>query len=247
MDRRPARCSPCTAATDYTKHFVDNATRRDYQAGSTFKAIALAAALDSNARTQSGQTIGPRTVYDGTSGRKVRGGTGTPYAAPNEGGKDYGQITLQQATDWSVNSVFTQLAQDTGLEKVRDTGVALGLPAGTPSLGAQPSLPLGVATPSVLDMAGVYATLDNGGRQITPWLVQSLEHEGRPVALPAPQVNQAVSEQTANRVTAMLRGVVDDPGGTGFRAQALGRPAAGKTGTTDDQKSVWFVGYTRSW
>ncbi|GHH70611.1 penicillin-binding protein [Kitasatospora indigofera] len=230
--------------TDYTKHFVDNATRRDYQAGSTFKAIALAAALDSNARTQSGQTIGPRTVYDGTSGRKVRGGTGTPYAAPNEGGKDYGQITLQQATDWSVNSVFTQLAQDTGLEKVRDTGVALGLPAGTPSLGAQPSLPLGVATPSVLDMAGVYATLDNGGRQITPWLVQSLEHEGRPVALPAPQVNQAVSEQTANRVTAMLRGVVDDPGGTGFRAQALGRPAAGKTGTTDDQKSVWFVGYT---
>ncbi|MFC9326353.1 transglycosylase domain-containing protein [Kitasatospora sp. NPDC057015] len=230
--------------SDYTEHFVDNSARRDYQAGSTFKAIALAAALESDARTQSGQTIGPRTVYDGTSGRKVRGGTGTPYAPPNEGGKDYGQVTLQQATDWSVNSVFAQLAQDTGLDRVRDTAVALGLPAGTPGLAAQPSLPLGVATPSVLDMAGVYATLDNGGRRITPWLVTSVEHEGQPVALPAPQVTQAVGEQTANRVTAMLRGVVDDPGGTGFRAQALGRPAAGKTGTTDDQKSVWFVGYT---
>ncbi len=230
--------------TDYTKHFVDNSARRDYQAGSTFKAITLAAALESRATTQSGQTVGPRTVYDGTSGRKVRGGTGTPYAAPNEGGRNYGQVTLQQATDWSVNSVFTQLAQDTGLAKVRDTAVALGLPADTPELAAQPSVPLGVATPSVLDMAGVYATLDNGGRQITPWLVQSVEFEGQQSAIPAPQVRQAISEDTANRVTAMLRGVVDDPGGTGYRAQALDRPVAGKTGTTDDQKSVWFVGYT---
>ncbi|WP_371481375.1 transglycosylase domain-containing protein [Kitasatospora sp. NBC_00315] len=230
--------------TDYTEHFVDNSARRDYQAGSTFKAIALAAALDSNAKTQSGQSVGPRTVYDGTSGRKVRGATGTPYAPPNEGGKDYGQVTLQQATDWSVNSVFAQLAQDTGLAKVRDTAVALGLPADTPGLAAQPSLPLGVATPSVLDMAGVYATLDNGGRQITPWLVQSVDFEGQQTALPAPQVEQVISERTANRVTAMLQGVVDDPGGTGYRAQALNRPVAGKTGTTDDQKSVWFVGYT---
>ncbi|MFD0347585.1 penicillin-binding transpeptidase domain-containing protein [Kitasatospora aburaviensis] len=117
---------------DYTKHYIDNATRRDYQAGSTFKAIALAAALENNAKTQSGQTITPRTVYDGTSGRKVRGGKGTAYAPPNEGDKNYGQITLQQATDWSVNSAFAQLAQDTGLQKVRDTAVALGLPGNTP-------------------------------------------------------------------------------------------------------------------
>ncbi|MFC8454469.1 transglycosylase domain-containing protein [Kitasatospora sp. NPDC057223] len=230
--------------SDYTKHYVDNSARRDYQAGSTFKAITLAAALDSRAKTQSGQTIGPRTVYDGTSGRKVRGATGTPYAAPNEGGKDYGQVTLQQATDWSVNSVFTQLAQDTGLEKVRDAAVRLGLPSDTPGLAALPSVPLGVATPSVLDMAGVYATLDNGGRQITPWLVQSVEAEGEHVPIAGPAVTQAVSTGTANRVTSMLQGVVDDPGGTGYRAQALDRPVAGKTGTTDDHKSVWFVGYT---
>ncbi|GAA2799785.1 transglycosylase domain-containing protein [Kitasatospora sp. CM 4170] len=229
---------------DYTKHYIDNATRRDYQAGSTFKAIALAAALENNAKTQSGQTITPRTVYDGTSGRKVRGGKGTAYAPPNEGDKNYGQITLQQATDWSVNSAFAQLAQDTGLQKVRDTAVALGLPGNTPGLDPLPSIPLGTATPSVLDLAGVYATLDNGGKQITPWLVQSVDREGEALQLPAHKATQAIGEDTARRVTAMLEGVVSDPGGTGWRAKALGRPVAGKTGTTDDQKSVWFVGYT---
>ncbi|MFD5466697.1 transglycosylase domain-containing protein [Kitasatospora sp. NPDC127059] len=229
---------------DYVKHYVDNATRRDYQAGSTFKAIALAAAFENNAKTQDGRTITPRTVYDGTSGRKVRGGKGTPYAPPNEGDKSYGQITLQQAIDWSVNSAFAQLAQDTGLQKVKDTGIALGLPGSTPGLDPVPSIPLGAATPSVLDMAGVYATLDNGGKQITPWLVQSVDQAGEAVQLPAHKTTQAISTDTANRVTSMLQGVVSDPGGTGFRAQALGRPVAGKTGTTDDQKSVWFVGYT---
>ncbi|MFJ9951168.1 transglycosylase domain-containing protein [Kitasatospora sp. NPDC091207] len=229
---------------DYTKHYVDNATRRDYQAGSTFKAIALAAALENDAKTQSGQTVTPRTVYDGTSGRKVRGGKGTPYAPPNEGDKSYGQISLQQATDWSVNSAFAQLAQDTGLQKVRDTAIALGLPGNTPGLDPLPSIPLGTATPSVLDMAGVYATLDNGGKQITPWLVQSVDREGEALQLPAHKTTQAVSEETARQVTSMLQGVVSDPGGTGWRAKSLGRPVAGKTGTTDDQKSVWFVGYT---
>ncbi|MFF2081153.1 transglycosylase domain-containing protein [Kitasatospora sp. NPDC058162] len=229
---------------DYVKHYVDNATRRDYQAGSTFKAIALAAAFENNAKTQDGRTVTPRTVYDGTSGRKVRGGKGTPYAPPNEGDVSYGQITLQQAIDKSVNSVFAQLAQDTGLQKVKDTGVALGLPANTPGLDPVPSIPLGAATPSVLDMAGVYATLDNGGKQTTPWLVQSVDRAGEAVQLPAHKTTQAISSDTANQVTSMLQGVVSDPGGTGFRAKALGRPVAGKTGTTDDQKSVWFVGYT---
>ncbi|MFJ8044828.1 transglycosylase domain-containing protein [Kitasatospora sp. NPDC096147] len=229
---------------DATKHWVDNATRQDYQAGSTFKAIALAAALESGATTQSGRTITPDTVYDGTSRRPVVGGKGTPYAPPNEGDRSYGQITLQQATDWSVNSAFAQLAQDTGLAKVRDTAIALGLPSGTPGLTADASVPLGVATPSVLDMAGVYATLDNGGRQITPWLVQSLERGGEGIGLPEHKTTQAVSERTAQRVTTMLQGVVSNPGGTGYRAKELGRPTAGKTGTTDGHRSVWFAGYT---
>ncbi|MFD0347586.1 penicillin-binding transpeptidase domain-containing protein [Kitasatospora aburaviensis] len=82
---------------------------------------------------------------------------------------------------------------------------------------------------------------------MTPWLVQSVDREGEALQLPAHKATQAIGEDTARRVTAMLEGVVSDPGGTGWRAKALGRPVAGKTGTTDDQKSVWFVGYTPSW
>ncbi|WP_371497220.1 transglycosylase domain-containing protein [Kitasatospora sp. NBC_00374] len=229
---------------DATKHWINNATRQDYQVGSTFKPIALAAALDSGARTQSGQRITADTVYDGANRRPVQGGQGVPFAPKNEGERGYGPITLQQATDWSVNSVYAQLAQDAGLETVRSTAVALGLPADTPGLKAQGAIPLGVASPSALEMAGVYATLDNDGQQITPWLVGSLEHGGEQMALPEHKVTQAVGKQTARTVTSILQGVVSDSGGTGYRAQELGRPAAGKTGTTDDAKSVYFVGYT---
>ncbi|MFF7636649.1 transglycosylase domain-containing protein [Kitasatospora sp. NPDC008050] len=230
---------------DYTQHFINNATRRDYQAGSTFKPIALAAALENGAKTQDGRTVTPDTVYDGANRRPVRGGSAKPpYAPPNEGEAEYGQITLRQATDWSVNTAFAQLAQDTGLEKVKQSAIALGLPADTNELNVVPSLPLGVSMPSVLDMAGVYATLDNDGQQQAPYLVQSLQLDGADVPLPPRQSSRAVSEQTARQVTDMLRGVVADQGGTGWRAKELGRPAAGKTGTTDGNRSAWFVGYT---
>ncbi|MCX4748825.1 transglycosylase domain-containing protein [Kitasatospora sp. NBC_01287] len=230
---------------DYTAHFVNNATRRDYQAGSTFKPIALAAALESGAKTQDGRAITPDTVYDGANRRPVQGGTANPpYAPPNEGEREYGRITLRQATDWSVNTAFAQLAQDTGLEKVKQSAIALGLPADTNELDPVPSLPLGVSMPSVLDLAGVYATLDNDGQRISPWLVQAVQLDGAKVPLPPRQSGQGVSPQTARQVTDMLRGVVADQGGTGWRAQDLGRPAAGKTGTTDGNRSAWFVGYT---
>lgn len=230
---------------DYTSHFVNNATRRDYQAGSTFKPIALASAFDTGAKTQDGRSITPDTVYDGANRRPVRGGSAKPpYAPPNEGEQQYGQITLRQATDWSVNSAFAQLAQDTGLQQVKQTAIALGLPADTKELDAVPSIPLGVSMPSVLDMAGVYATLDDGGQHTTPWLVQSLRLDGTDIALPPHQSGRAVSRQTARQVTDMLQGVVSDQGGTGWRAASLGRPAAGKTGTTDGNRSAWFAGYT---
>ncbi|MGF1430136.1 transglycosylase domain-containing protein [Kitasatospora sp. LaBMicrA B282] len=245
VDPRTGAVLAMYGGSDYTAHFVNNATRRDYQAGSTFKPIALAAALDGGARTQDGRPITPDTVYDGGNRRPVQGGSArTPYAPPNEGEREFGRITLRQATDWSVNTAFAQLAQDAGLDRVRQTAVALGLPADTNELDPVPSISLGVSMPSVLDMAGVYATLDNDGQRITPWLVQQVQLDGDEVPLPAHQSGRAVSPQTARQVTDMLQGVVSDPGGTGWRAQDLGRPVAGKTGTTDQNRSAWFVGYT---
>ena len=230
---------------DYATQEYNDATRTDIQVGSTFKAFDLAAALQNHASTQDGVPITPSTLYDGTSGRPVQGlPKGQSYAPPNEDDVDYGDISLSYAMMKSVNSVYAQEAADAGLGNVRNAAIAAGLPADTPSMNAgDPSIALGVATPDAIQMAGAYATFDNHGQQITPWSVQALSHDGTPRTLPGHQARTAFSRDTADTVTSVLQGVVS-PSGTGYLAQGLDRPAAGKTGTTDSNNSAWFIGYT---
>ena len=227
---------------DYTKQYVNNATRRDYQVGSTFKPIVFAAAVQHAARTQDGRPITPNAYYDGSDRRPVQGWSGPAYAPENEDGGSYGHISVREATDRSVNSVYAQMAVDVGPAKVRRTAVALGLPQTTPDLTASPSIALGPATASVLDMAEAYATLANHGEHGTYTLVTSISKDGQELELPAAPRRRAVAREAADTTTAMLRGVVE--GGTGTAALAAGRPAAGKTGTAEDDKAAWFAGYT---
>ncbi|MFF3889546.1 transglycosylase domain-containing protein [Streptomyces sp. NPDC001914] len=233
---------------DYTKQYVNNATRRDYQVGSTFKPFVFASAVQNGAQTQDGRTITPNTVYDGTDQRPVRGWNGTTYAPENEDGESYGDISVRTATDRSVNSVYAQMAVDVGPTNVKKTAVALGLPADTPDLTASPSIALGPATASVLDMAEAYATLANHGRHGAYTLVEKITKDGsQDVRLPAQDDvrtadRQAVSREAADTTTSMLQSVVD--GGTGQAAQNAGRPAAGKTGTAEEDTAAWFAGYT---
>ncbi|MFE7410067.1 transglycosylase domain-containing protein [Streptomyces laurentii] len=230
---------------DYTRQYVNNATRRDYQVGSTFKPFVLATALQHEARTQDGEPITPNTLYNGDNKRPVRGWTGAPYDPANEDDTNYGDITLRQATDQSVNAVYAQLAVDAGPARVRQTAVDLGLPTRTPDLTASPSIALGPATASVLDLTQAYATLANHGTHGTYTLVAKVTRDGTDLALPRakhPAPVQALGREAADTTTSVLRGVVD--GGTGTAALAAGRPAAGKTGTAEDDKAAWFAGYT---
>ncbi|MFF4539466.1 transglycosylase domain-containing protein [Streptomyces aureus] len=232
---------------DYTRQYVNNATRRDYQVGSTFKPFVFASAVQNGSVTQDGRAITPNTVYDGTDQRPVQGWNGSGYAPENEDGESYGDISVRTATDRSVNSVYAQMAVDVGPANVERTAVALGLPAGTPDLTASPSIALGPATASVLDMAEAYATLANHGRHGAYTLVEKITKDGsESVPLPAEDSaasdRQAVSREAADTTTDMLQGVVD--GGTGQAAQNAGRPAAGKTGTAEEDTAAWFAGYT---
>ncbi|MGA5558324.1 transglycosylase domain-containing protein [Streptomyces lavendulocolor] len=227
---------------DYTRQFVNNATRRDYQVGSTFKPFVFAAAVHHSSVTQDGDRISPHTRYDGTNKRAVQGWTGSRYAPANEDDVDYGPITVRTATDKSVNAVYAQLAVDVGPAKVEQTAIDLGLPPDTPDLNPSPSIALGPATASVLDMAEAYATLANHGKHATYALVEKIEKDGTALALPARKSEQVISREAADTTTAMLRSVIE--GGTGTAAQAAGRPAAGKTGTAEDDKAAWFAGYT---
>ncbi|MGW2084817.1 transglycosylase domain-containing protein [Streptomyces sp. NPDC001880] len=229
---------------DYTKQYVNNATRRDYQVGSTFKPFVFTSAVANGSTTQDGRRITPNTIYDGTNKRMVQGPDGpTGYAPANEDDISYGPITVTTATDKSVNAVYAQMAEDVGPDRVKQTAIDLGLPENTPDLTAYPSIALGVSTASVLDMTEAYATLANHGRHGAYTLVERISKDGEDLALPdTGHTEQAVSRQAADTTTSILRSVVE--GGTGTAAQGAGRPAAGKTGTAEEDKAAWFAGYT---
>ncbi|MFJ3508429.1 transglycosylase domain-containing protein [Streptomyces luteogriseus] len=227
---------------DYVKQYTPNATRRDFQVGSTFKPFVFTSAVENHSETQDGRVITPNTIYDGTNKRMVQGWTGQPYNPENEDQRSYGDITVTEATDSSVNSVYAQMAADVGPAKVKQTAIDLGVPETTPDLADGPAIALGTATASVLDMAEAYATLANHGRHGTYTVVEKVTKEGTPIDLPERRTRQAVSREAADTTTSMLQSVVQN--GTASAAQAAGRPVAGKTGTAEEDTAAWFAGYT---
>ncbi|MCX4669611.1 penicillin-binding protein [Streptomyces sp. NBC_01381] len=239
VDPKTGKVLAMYGGEDYVKHYTNNATRRDYQPASTFKPLILAAALENGSETQSDQPITANTVYDGTSERPVKG-SDVAFAPPNEDDKSYGPVTVQKAMNKSINSVFAQMGVDVGMEDVLETAGRLGMDV--EDLPAVPAQTLGTMGASPLEMAGVYATLDNHGKKVTPAIVASVEHKDRTIELPDPIGDEVVDRGTADSLTSVLTGVVDD--GTGSAVRSPVQDVAGKTGTSDDNKSAWFTGYT---
>ncbi|MFD5750177.1 transglycosylase domain-containing protein [Streptomyces sp. NPDC127033] len=222
-----------------TEHWISNATRSDYQPASTFKPIVFASALENGSETQDGRKIDTATRYDGTSKRPVVG-SDTPFAPENEDDRSYGNISVQTAMDKSVNSVFAQMVVDVGPPAVKQTALSMGMrDKGFPE---RPAITLGTMNASTWDMAGVYATLDNHGKKITPSIVKSAEHKDRTAEIADPVGTQVVARETADTVTHVLQDVVDN--GSGREADTTDYDAAGKTGTSENNKSAWFAGYT---
>ncbi|MEU7132096.1 transglycosylase domain-containing protein [Streptomyces sp. NPDC046261] len=226
---------------DFIKHQTSNATRGDFQPASTFKPLILASALQNGSKTQDKKPITSSTIYDGTNKRPVVDkGVPVGFAPENEDQQSYGPITVQQAMNDSVNSVFSQMAVDVGLDKVKKTAVELGMKGDFEEV---PSLSLGSMGASPLEMAGVYATLDNHGKKINPSIIKSVSWKGEAYKLPSPLTNErVVSRNTADGITGVMTGVVDD--GTARVVSSSEYQVAGKTGTSDDNKSAWFAGYT---
>ncbi|QIK06804.1 penicillin-binding protein [Streptomyces sp. ID38640] len=228
----------------YPKHYTNNATRSDYQPASTFKPLILASAMENNAVTQERLPITPNTIYDGRNRRPVVGGD-IAFAPPNEDEEQYGKISVQTATNDSVNAVFAQMGADVGLDEIKKTAVDLGMDGS--KIDAKPAMTLGTMGASPLQMAGAYATLDNHGKKVTPTLVKKAVHpvDGvqTDVPLKDPIGDQVLSRRTADTLTSVLTGVVND-GTASDAVKNTAYEAAGKTGTSDDNKSAWFVGYT---
>jgi membrane peptidoglycan carboxypeptidase len=217
--------------------YINDATQSIAQAGSTFKAFTLAAAM------KAGIPLDSR--WDGKSGRvftDVHGSTTKPIS--NEDHKSYGRITLLQAIEDSVNTVFVdvenqpQVGAASVVQAARDAGIPDAVQI-DPTLSAT----LGVASPTALDMASAYGTFASGGLRYAPTIVTKVvgSNGGTLYAL-TPRGTRAFDQDVSAQVDFALQHVVTD--GTGTRAQAVGRPVAGKTGTTDSNLSAWFVGYT---
>jgi membrane peptidoglycan carboxypeptidase len=212
---------------------INNATRQFAQAGSTFKPFALAAATE--------QEVPLTSVWNGNSPSTVDG-----YTFANYGDKSYGPVTLLQATENSINSAYVELESDIGVDSVADAALRAGIPEDTPGLNLDQldlTFVLGTASPSGLNMATAYATFAAEGRRADTSVVKRVvgPHDGLLFEL-EPRTTSTFEPDVANTVTYGLNRVVTN--GTGSAALALGRPAAAKTGTTDDNKSAWFVGYT---
>ena len=218
---------------DYLKRQLNDATQAIALGGSTFKPFALVAALEAG--------IPLTSMWNGDS-PQVFDDLGKPYPVSNYGDEGWGQISLMEATKHSVNTIFVPLGQKAGLDKVVDAARRAGIPD-TVAMMPTPSVALGPASPHVIDVANAYATFAAQGIKSKPYLVTSVMGANKGVLYEGKaQTEEVFSKEVMADLTYALKGVVN--GGTGAAALALGRPAAGKTGTSQSNASAWFSGYT---
>ena len=222
---------------NYQRDQLDLATATR-QPGSAFKPFTLVAAFE--------EGIPPGQVYSATSPFCSPQWTSADHCVQNAEPGRGGYESLTTATAYSTNVVFAQLALDVGATKIAAVAAQMGIDPD--HLSAVPSITLGTSDVSPLEMASAYQTLANDGRHCTPFAITRAEvaSEDGPGALlfrHRDECHQVVDRDIAARVTSMLQGVVTLPGATGTAA-AIGRPVAGKTGTTQEYSNAWFVGYT---
>ncbi len=211
------------------------------QPGSAFKPFALAAGI------KDGFSL--KSTFEGNSPYEFPDGTKVVNEGPGDG-NDYGAaIPLTKATEESVNTAYIDLTfqMDDGPQKVLEMARALGIPKTVRDLEPTAGIALGSATISAIDMANAYATIADGGKAKAWYTVaQVADADGKSRYKVKQKSRRALPEDIDRDVSYALQQVVKN--GTGRNAQALGRPAAGKTGTATNSdgnvSSSWFVGYT---
>ncbi len=218
---------------DYLERQLNDATQSIAQAGSTFKPFAIVAALEKG--------IPLTSMWNGDSPQTFDD-LGKPYEVFNYGNEGWGQVDLLFATKHSINTIFVPLGIEVGPDKVVDVARRAGIPDSV-AMMPTPSFVLGTSSPHVIDVANAYATFAAQGVRSKPYLVSQVIGSNKGVLFEAtPSTEEVFSKDVMADLTYALKGTIT--GGTGAAALALGRPAAGKTGTSQSNASAWFSAYT---
>ena len=216
---------------DFRRSEFDRAIQARRQCGSAFKPFVYAAAL-SRGMTPAQTLLDEPTVF-------IDPETFVPYQPENYGDRYYGTLTLRHALEKSVNIATVKLLDRVGFPPVIDLARRLGI---STEMKPYPSLALGAFEVSLLDLTSAYGAFANQGVRVEPHLLDDVRsNNGEILERAKPGVQDAVSPQIAHLMNRLLEGVVTD--GTGAAAAELGRPLAGKTGTTNDFTDAWFIGY----
>jgi penicillin-binding protein 1A len=251
MDPHTGRVLAMVGGFSYAESEFNRATQAYRQPGSSFKPIVYAAALDNGYTPASVIMDGPITIRIGNE----------VWTPKNYDGKAAGPATLRSGIERSRNLMTVRLANDMGMKLVAEYAERFGVYDKMPPHIA---MALGSGETTVMRMVTAYSMMANGGRQIKPSLIDRIQdrygktvfkHDERAcdncVAAdwenqPEPELvdnsEQILDPMTAYQITSMMEGVVQR--GTAVTISELGRPIAGKTGTTNDEKDAWFIGFT---
>ncbi len=210
----------------------NRATQAQRQPGSAFKPIVYSAALD-NGYTPASVLLDAPVVYTDEVTSQI-------WKPDNFEGVFYGPTLLRTALVKSRNLVTIRIAQKIGIRTIIERARAMGLESNFPQ---DLSVALGSAVVTPLNLCQAYTAFARGGSYIKPRMVLDVVSAwGESLYASQPETVEAISPQTAYIVTSMLKDVVQS--GTGWRAKVLKRPVAGKTGTSNDERDAWFIGYT---
>ncbi len=232
MDIHSGYVKVMVGGRDFNKSQFNRAIQARRQPGSAFKPIIYAAALDSG--------FTPATVIIDAPVVLPTPGKDTPWKPKNYKGTFFGPTRLRTALEHSINLVTIKVLEKVGVKKVIQYARRLGIES---HLSPNLSLALGSSGVSLLELVRAYAAFGNGGYKVEPIFITRIEDSyGNLIEENTPKLTPALSPQTAYLVTSLLEGVIKR--GTGRRLRVLKRAIAGKTGTTNDLKDAWFVGFS---
>jgi len=217
---------------DFFRSEFNRAVQARRQPGSAFKPFVFIAAIEA------GMT--PASVVDDSPVEYPVGKNGKAWRPDNYDRKYRGQITYQQALEESINVAAVKVQAQVGIRRTVDVARRLGVES---PLTENLSIALGTSDLTLLEMTSAYGALANQGTWMHPMVIRYvLDAQRKLIEENAPQGKQVLSPAIAYVITHMLEGTIER--GTGVAAKALARPAAAKTGTTNDYSNAWFIGYT---